>query len=518
MPAIPEQFRPYVAALAKYHFWILAAIVPIVLVPLLFSGTSKIDREIQSRSQEIDNRVSALKSVQGIESHPNEGWTEVVEAQTKKIQEETISEWQRFWKDQEPLRVWPKRLGDDFIKAVSGLKPGGTLNRAFLQRYQNTVQELARDLPKRMGADDLMAEGAVPGGVGIEGGPGARGPFGGEFGGPRGGPGGEFGGPRPGFGAPATGGSTALVQWADADQKRVLDSFTFDTNAKRSGKDVISTTQVLLAQEDLWVYGLFCDVIKKLNENAPDRFEAPISSVSELAVGYPAAEDQPGGQGGGRIQMMSAPGAAGGEFGGEGMPSPEMVGGMGMPGEGGMAAAGRPLNPRFSGGGSMTMMGPGGPMGGELGGDPSAVAPVASPDEQLKEWIYVDFSGKPLTAAELGTLPAAKMVHLVPFRLGVMMDQRKLDALLTELATNPVPIDVRQVRINPSQQSGGGGGRPGGGEFAAPSPSFPSTDAAGTNGRPYDVFVELRGTVGLAPVPDPKTISGGDAAPAGGGT
>jgi hypothetical protein len=296
----------------------------------------------------------------------------------------------------------------------------------------------------------------------------------------------------------------------------VLDSFTFDTNAKRSGKDVVSTTQVLLAQEDLWVYGLFCDVMKKLNEAAPDRFEAPISSVSELAVGYPAAEDQPGGQGGGRIQMMAAPGAAGGEFGGEGMPSPDMAGGMGMPGEGGMAAAGRPLNPRFNGG-SGPMMGASGPGGGEFGGDPSAAAPAASPEDQLKEWIYVDFSGKPLTAAELGTLPAVKMVHLVPFRLGVTMDQRKLDALLTELATNPVPIDVRQVRINPSQQSGGGGGRPGGGGFTAPSP-IASNEAGGVSGRPYDVFVELRGTVGLAPVPDAKTISGGDAAPAGGGT
>lgn len=517
MPAIPEQIRPYVAALAKYHFWILAAVVPIVLVPMLFSGTTKIDREIQSRSQEIDNRVSALKSVQGIESHPNEGWTEVVEAQTKKIQAETVAEWQRFWKDQEPLRSWPKRLGDDFIKAVSGLKPGGSLNRQLLLRYQNTVQELAKELPKRMGADDLMAEGAVSGAPMTEGGPGMRGPFGGEFG-PRGGPGGEFGGPRPGFGGPAPSGSTALVQWMDADQKRVLDSFTFDTNAKRSGKDVISTTQVLLAQEDLWVYGLFCDIIKKLNEGAPDRFEAPISSVSELAVGYPAAEDQPGGQGGGRIMMASAPAAMGGEFSGESMPPPEMAGGMGMPGEAGMGAIGRPGNPRFSGG-SSAMMGPGGAMGGEFGGDPSAAAaPAASPDEQLKEWIYVDFSGKPLTAAELGTLPAAKLVHLVPFRLGVTMDQRKLDAILSELATNSVPIDVRQVRINPSQQSGaGGGGRPGGGEFAAPAP-FPSNEAGGASGRPYDVFVELRGSVGLAPAPDPKTISGGDAAPAGGGS
>jgi len=132
-------------------------------------------------------------------------------------------------------------------------------------------------------------------------------------------------------------------------------------------------------------------------------------------------------------------------------------------------------------------------MGGEGAGDPAA-APVASPDDQLKEWIYVDFSGKPLTAAELATVPAAKMVHLMPFVLRVTMDQRKLDTLLADLATSAVPIDVRQVRINPSQQAGG----------------------LGSGGiRPFDVTVELRGTVGLSPPPDKNAIGGG--APASGG-
>jgi len=496
MPQLPEQIRPFVAALAKYHFWILAAIVPILLVPLLLMGTTALDTLITGQKSQIDTRISALNAVRGIAEHPNEAWSEAVEQQTRKIREETLSEWQTFWSEQAPLRVWSSKLGDPFQKAVATLKPGGVLKKEFLVRYQNTVPELVRELPKRMGSDDFMLEGSGPNAVGGDSPPGPRG-FGGEFGGR---PGGEFG-PRPGSGLPGAG-SGALVEWSAADQKRLFDSFKWEKPP--------STTQVLLAQEELWAYGLLCDVIKKVNDGAAGPFESPIGLVSELAVGYPAAEDQPGGQGGGRVFMAAAPAAGGGEFSGE-APAPDMSGGMAAP-------AGRPANPRFSGasGGGLGG-GPGGRIsefgGGEGGMDPAA-APVASPDEQLKEWIYVDFSGKPLTAAELTTVPSAKLVHLMPFVLRVTMDQRKLDALLADLALNPVPIDVRQVRINPSQQPGGASPM-GRGEFAA-SPSMPVDGAAGSSGRPFDVVVELRGTVGLAPPPDAAAIGAGDT-PAGEG-
>jgi len=375
MPQLPEQIRPYVAAIAKYHFWILAAIVPVVLVPMLMLGTGSLDTLIGGQRSQIESRVSALKSVQGIAEHPNEGWSEAVEAQTEKIREETFAEWQKFWQAQQFLRSWPQRLGDDFLKAVTALKPGGSLKRDLLLRYQNTAPELVRELPKRMGADDFMVEGATPGAAGLDAGPGPRGL--GGFG-QRPGMGGELG-QRPGGAGPAPSGSDAVVAWSANDQKRLFDSFKWEKPP--------STTQVLLAQEELWVYGLFADVIKKMNEGAAGPFNAPVSSVIELAVGYPAAEEQPGGQGTGRVFIQAASGAGGGgEFGGEGMPPPGMGPGMGMPGEGG--ATGRPLNPRF-GGGSGSAMGGGPMMGGEGGIDPAAT-PVASPDDQFKEWIYVD--------------------------------------------------------------------------------------------------------------------------------
>jgi hypothetical protein len=61
MPQLPEQIRPYVAAIAKYHFWILAAIVPVVLVPMLMLGTGSLDALIGGQRSQIENRVSASK-------------------------------------------------------------------------------------------------------------------------------------------------------------------------------------------------------------------------------------------------------------------------------------------------------------------------------------------------------------------------------------------------------------------------------------------------------------------------
>ena len=195
MPQLPEQIRPYVAAVAKYHFWILAAIVPFVLVPPLLQGTSAVDTLISGQKSQIDSRISGLNAVRGIAEHPNESWSEAVEQQTRKIRQETLAEWETFWTEQAPLRVWPPKLGEPFQKAVAALKPGGGLKKEFLVRYQNTVPELVRELPKRMGSDDFMLEGSGPNAVAGDTAIGPRG-FGGEFGGR---PGGELG-PRPGGG------------------------------------------------------------------------------------------------------------------------------------------------------------------------------------------------------------------------------------------------------------------------------------------------------------------------------
>jgi hypothetical protein len=354
--------------------------------------------------------------VTGIQPHPNNEWSSEIDKATKRVKGQTLAEWRKVWDSQQPLRVWPASLGPDFVQKATTLKPAAKLPRPMLERYQNSVRAIVRTLPARMGADELMVDGAA------------------------GGPG-QPAGPPPGMidpgmmrgrpGVPEK--PSALVQWNPADQQRLYASFNWDRPP--------STTQVVLAQEELWVYGVLADAIARVNKSAAGAFNAPVSLVEQLAVGYPAAEDRPGAAGGGRIVVPVAAGQANpmGEF---APPSdPSMA-------EGG--AVGRPPHPRFAGGG---VGGFGGPMGAPGGEAP----PDASPDDLLRSWIYVDFSGKPLTAAELATSPDAQLVHLVPFVIRAVVDERKLDTLLVDLATAPVPIDVRQVRINVGASGPGGG-------------------------------------------------------------
>lgn len=502
MPKLPESIRPYVEPVVKYHFWILAGLVPLLLIPAVWAASGALDATINSKRSEIDGHISALRQISGEAQHPNEKWVKKVGERTDSVRSDLLGEWKSFWESQEPLRVWPADpLGEDFVAAVTATPPGKqpSLRRAMLERYQDRVRSLVKTLPVRMGCSEMM-EGGEAGGV--PGGPGQamdRQPR------------------RPTRSREAFGGGEGLefrepLVWDAADQQRVYQSFDWVERP--------TTTQVLLAQEEIWVYGLFCDAIRSLNGGESDPTKAAISTVQELAVGYPAAEEKPGGQGTGRVLKKTVglgtdPGL--GEAGMEMGPGP-----MTEPGaEGEMGSQGRPPHPRFTGvgggderrGGSRMPMGP---MGME--GEGAEAGPVVSPEEALQQWIYVDLNGKPLLASELATVPDAQLLHLMPFTLRVVMDQRKLDQLLTQLAANTVPIDVRQVRLNPTEGrhagfEGGRGGARGGPGAAGPRGGGFERMTEGSMGssegqRAFDMTVELRGTVALAQPPRKQVIAG----------
>lgn len=450
MLELPENIRPAVAMLAKHHFWLLAILVPLLIVPLLFAARGGLQAQIVSSQSQIRGKLDAVQSVRSVEPHPNAGWSTEIEADAVRIRRDTLAEWRKFWESQDFLRVWPQELGDDFLKAVAALKPNGRLDRNLLRRYQTVIPEVVRQLPARMGAVGAMGDDrqVAPGRAPADGDRERRAP--------------------------------ALLTWNAEDQRRLLSSFDWTT---LPANPQAATTQVVLAQEELWVYGLFCDLIARANKDAGGVYNAAIVNVAELAVGYPAAEEKPGGMGGARIVMpKNAPAPDDGQ-------PPDMAA-MGAP-QGGPLT--KPSHPRFGGGVAGAGSSPG-----------SEGTPAAAPDASLREWIYVDFSGKPLSAAELATAPAARMVHLMPFVLRLTIDQRRLDALLADLAQAPIPIDVREVRINAGGDRGAATGGAAGG-------------AAGTDqksDRRHDVNVELRGTVGLATLPSAAAVGLESPAPA----
>ena len=548
MVKIPDSVRPYWDFVAKYHFWLLAPLVPVIVLPVLFMTNGKLSAQITQKRTEIDGKISSLRSVDGISPHPNETWSNDIDKRTTRIKRETLAEWQRFWDSQASLRTWPAELGADFVQRITNLRADGKLPGKMLERYQSAVQAMVKKLPGKMGADEMMIvseEGKSDGA--------ASGPGGGPLGGPPGGAAAMMARMGQGGGGGAPGArrrSDATVDWDAADQQRLFDSFLWET--------LPTTTQVFLAQEELQVYGLFCELIAGMNQGAGGSYNAALPSVEKLAVGYPAAEDEPGTSTAGRIYVPGAEATGSGRMsmGKSGPPSGDgggggMSTGGGMPGMGGGAAgAAKPAHPRFlpkesaAGGGGMAAMSmamrP--PTGGGDGGDGASAAPAVptNPDEGLRTWIYVDYDGKPLAGAEVATSPAAQIAHLMPFVIRATIDQRKLDAFLVALATSQVPIDVRQVRINPTgggergaaamggPPGGAGGppgafgggppnrgrmGPPGGGPGGGGPPGMGMTSggpgmaggagmAAGGGMRPYDVHIELRGTVALATRPN----------------
>jgi hypothetical protein len=496
VPLLPDSLRQQLAPVVKHHFWILAALVPLLLVPAVFMANGQLKTTIDREKATIDGHVSALGAIRGEPDHPNDAWVDTFDARSRAVRDELLREWQGVWESQGPLRSWPAELGPDFLASVQAVASGSRRDLQFrdLQRYMNTVPDLVRQLPQRMGCEELMT--AADGEVG----PG------------RGRLDGQGRGLEPGDDDnPEASQQLSPLEWRAEDQKRLFDSFRWNKAP--------TTTQVLLAQEELWIYGLFCDTIRRMNQGAKGAFDASITTVDELAVGYPAAEDNPGGKGTGRIiglrESIAGPGVD------DGLP---MDPAAGMAAEGAAAPQVRPPHPRFSGGGSanegLTPQGgfdgpPPGLPAGEVG--EGAATPALTFDDHLKHWIYVDFTGRPLSAPELGAAPDAQLVHLVPFLLRVTIDQRQVDRLLADLAANSMPIDVRQVRINPSAQPGGGAefGLGGGaampgsqaGGFAGGDPAAPGDRRR----RTFDVTLELRGTVGLATPPNPATLGAGAA-------
>jgi hypothetical protein len=485
MVEIPDSARPYVDGFLKYHFWILAAIVPCLLLPMVFAANGGLRQRISAQKASIDGHLGSLRGIQSETDHPNDSWVTVVDRRTADLRGAILQQWQAFWASQQPLRVWPEDLGPDFLATVQSLEDGSLarLPANLLQRYQNTVPDIVRTLPARMGCKESMTQDPGFGGGGgvFQGGVGAGDDI---------------------DSAEASLTHEPLV-WRADNQKRLFTSFLWHREP--------STAQVRLAQEELWIYGLFCDAIRTLNAGATGAFNATITSVDELVVGHPAAEDAPGGRGGNRIMWkvdlaklaMPAEGSMEGTEGMDGMPPADPTAGVAL------GPLTRPSHPRFdaAAGAGFASDTPSGPVPGEGGlGEEGGFAPPPSPDDPLHEWIYVDFEGKPLTAEALKTSPDAAMVHLMPFTLRVVIDQRKIDALLQILAASSVPIDVRQVRINAGTQGGamndplgsGGGGFAGG----------QGTDLSDRPRRPYDVVVELKGTVGIATPPNEAVLGG----------
>ncbi|MCC6124097.1 MAG: hypothetical protein IT426_03985 [Pirellulales bacterium] len=237
-----------------------------------------------------------------------------------------------------------------------------------------------------------------------------------------------------------------VVDWDSNDIAKLEKDF--DWNATPSDK------KVKLKQEDLWVMLSLLRVIKNTNEGVADHSKAVIKRIDSLDIGPYAVRAWREAEG----QVFRGGAAA--------------------------AATGAP---------------------GEAVPPPPAGAPGQNEDELLLVDRYVDDNGAPLAA---GTNPPNQEFKMMPIRMKIYIDQRKIAKLLAQCANSEMPIEVRRVRIKPGEGEvvDFGGGVPG---------SVPSGGAPG-GGMPGGGIMagEMRGPGGYGPMGMPGMAHGG---PPGGG-
>jgi len=295
-----------------------------------------------------------------------------------------------------------------------------------------------------------------------------------------------------------------VCQWID--QGLVRQELDFPTTP--------SSWKIWITQENLWVYETLLSIIAKTNEAAgADRMSnAAVKVIYSMEVGRPAAVAS---LARGRVEMIQPVAAAP-------LSEGEMPTGEGE----------RPMGPPtdFTSG-----------MGGERGFDRAGGAPT--PEQERDELLagrYVDDKGTPLglgaAAAPAsegdGGVSAAPSVGLpegpykrLPVRMVLKMDQRRLTRFISECANQPLPVEVTEVRINPSDVGDAMGGRGEGSRFggmdgsggggSAYQPPFNPGDVLTFPQHPEIATVAIQGIVTIFKEPD-ATLLKPDAAAADG--
>lgn len=445
-----DQLRKAWSWLQRHHFWVLIVVVSLVALGCWWSGAKALYQEFVSNKSTIQ---SAFTTQQNLRNEPFHANADIIDKQKSQIeiQKASVNElWRQLYQRQrDNVLEWPSNLSEQFHRYIEKLSFGDRIPVDLRNHYNNYVKEHFPELPKIVGAREL--------GENEQGGYGGYG--GGGYGGARYGEEGGYGAMNQDQAAEPD--DDYLVDWLD--QQRVRAELYMPTTP--------SSKRIWRTQEDLWVYEALLQIIAQTNaaKGSDRRSNAAIRAIVSLEVGQLAAQAS---RARGRIAMVQPPAAAaGGEYGAEGYGADPYAGGGDM-----MDRGGGGYGAEMDGGG---YGGYGGEMDGGYGGGRGGYGAADGGDATLFLNRYVDADGTPI-AATGDEGPAAFGVEFkrLPVRMQLVMDQRWIPQLIAECANAPLQVEVEEVLINPSGQTGGGygGGGYGGGGYGA---EYGSSGAAG---------------------------------------
>ncbi len=415
-----DQLKPYLAALGKHHFWVVCAVVLILGVVGWRMGTSALEGEYTAGKGKIQQAENMANSVRNYNPHPNQPVLDALNTEHDQVKAVTLQLWQQLYERQSAVTTWPSDvLPSAFnIELVKGLQPGQQIQPAdeLEPRQLGFYRDYGYQIPATWGEKyDLMRK--VRRATGPDDGEEALDADDEEF---------DIAG---------------VVLWEDYET--FADSYRWDLPPR--------TDQILVAQEDFWVYEALLSIIHEANEGATEHYEANIRQIVALDIAQ-AALHAPA------ISIETAQ----------------------PPNTGVQRNQGKQ----------------------KLEAPPTTDAP----QQQLLRNRYVKFSSSdnpPFGTPQQSPQPGATH-NLMPVRMLLYMDQRAIPKLLAACVNSPLLVEPTQVIYydDEEERDGGGGNQQNNNNRGGDWQFEPG---------PYACYVDLRGVMLIINPPDTERLAPAEA-------
>lgn len=334
-----DQLKTYLEVLKKYHFWVITGFLLILGVIGWKSGVGALEQQFTENRGRIQAAFQQAGGVMGVSPHPNEKFTEAINTQNERLKAEALRAWQLQYQRQQEFLQWPReKLTGELVDAIENLEPKGDIPVNLRVHYDATAYTIPESWEEKY---DLMR--VVPSTNTED----------------------EEEDKKVSF--------TGVVVWTG--REALEDRYKWGRTPR--------TDEILLAQEDLWLYEALLKIIVATNNGVTEHYNAPIRQIIsfDIAQQATAAEEVV-------IETAKSPG----------VPSRSSTKTDAPPTKG--ASAQELLNGR-----------------------------------------YVDeVTGKPLTNPKTGAV-----YKLVPIRMRLLMDQRYITQLCVACGNSPLMVEPRQV-------------------------------------------------------------------------
>jgi hypothetical protein len=404
-----EKLRVVLEQLKKYHFWILCGLIVVISFVTWFLATGERANYFKTRKAALDSTINLVTTISNKGDHPSESSIKgIIDKTNGPLLTQVDGAANRLYNEQRENNRLPIVFTNDptaqqgfeanFNKIWGPMQliekmPPDSLGELYRSRYRNHIDEhfpeLFKLIERRTEVEDspsslLDRSGGRP--------------------------------LRGGLGPNAAKPMVGIVDWDDADKKikAFKDRFSGSTP---------STLDIMMTQEELWVYETLLKVIRNTNNIGPDRSQYPKpanekearDSANSIQAWLEKNYQKPRSHKDARIKQILA---------------------MDI-GRDAVQAWKNCESPLINLGDSS------GDAAGQAAGAKAAVA-AASPGDSPLSGRYVDEKGKPLADASQQPFPEFRMM---PINLKVVIEQKDIPRLLAECANSAMRIDVRGVRI-----------------------------------------------------------------------